>query len=57
MFWENAFEVPRKMPESIIPGSCEHNPRTPSQGIFTKTEGECGKGFREKVWRVAVGCD
>ena len=29
MFWENTFEVPREMPESIISGACEHNPRTP----------------------------
>ena len=31
MFWENTFEVPREMPESIISGACEHNPRTPNR--------------------------
>ena len=30
MFWENTFEVPREMPESIISVACEHNPRTPN---------------------------
>ena len=34
MFRENTFEVPREMPESIISGACEHNPRTPiRQGL------------------------
>ena len=30
MFWENTFEVPREMSESIISVACEHNPRTPT---------------------------